>query len=84
MKSVEVISRLTFLVVGTFHFLFNWIIFEINYFNGVYVWKMNINSIGEAQVEALILAILIFPFLNGLYYFVKDFYNGYTHKNEYI
>lgn len=84
MKSVEVISRLTFLVVGTFHFLFNWLIFEINYFNGVYIWKMNINSIGEAQIEALILAVLIFPFLNGLFYFVKDFHNGLTYKNRYI
>ena len=73
MNSVEIVSRLTFLVVGTFHFLFNWFVFEINYFNGVYIWKMNINSIGEAQVEALILAVLIFPFLNGLFYFIKDF-----------
>ena len=84
MNSVELVSRITFLVVGTFHFLFNWLIFEINYFNGVYIWKININSIGEAQIEALILAVLIFPFLNGLFYFVKDFYNGLTYKNRYI
>lgn len=72
MNQVELISRLTFLVVGTFHFLFNWLIFEINYFNGVYIWKMNINSIGEAQVEAFILVVLLFPFLNGLFYFIND------------
>lgn len=81
MNSVELVSRITFLVVGTFHFLFNWLIFEINYFNGVYIWKMNINSIGEAQIEAWVLLVLICPFFNGLFYFVKDFYDGLTYKH---
>lgn len=77
MNFVELISRLTFLVVGTFHFLFNWVVFEMNYFNGVYVWKVNINSIGEVHAEAVILAVLIFPFLNGLFYFIRDFKHNY-------
>ena len=82
MNAVEIISRLTFLVVGTFHFIFNWLIFEINYFNGVYVWKMNINSVGEAHIEALILAVLIFPFINGLFYFIHDFKRGFQGDNN--
>lgn len=73
MNVIEFISRLIFLVTGAFHFLLNWSIFEINYFRGVYVWKMNINSIGEAQFEAILMLILIIPFLIGLFYFANDF-----------
>ena len=70
---LEVISRITFLVIGTFHFLFNWSIFEINYFRQTYVWKMNINSAGEAHIEAIMMTLLIFPFITGLLYFINDF-----------
>ena len=45
-----------------FHFAFNYVIFMLNYANGIYVWKVNTNSIGEANFEAAMMTIII-PFL---------------------
>lgn len=45
-----------------FHFAFNYVIFMLNHVNGVYVWKVNSNIIGEANLEAVIMTLII-PFL---------------------
>ncbi len=72
-SKLEIYSRLTFLIIGSFHFSFNWYIFELNYIRGTYRWIMNINAIGEADIEAIIMLILLFPFLLGAWYHIKDF-----------
>ena len=81
MNLIEIISRTSFLVLGTFHFFYNWVIFEINYVNGIYVWKVNINSIGEAQFEAWMMIVLMPFFIAGLFYFINDFKKVYLTKN---
>ena len=48
--------------MGIFHFLFNYIIFTYNYILGNNKWIMNNNSIGEAQIEIIIMTIMI-PFV---------------------
>ena len=45
-----------------FHFTFNYVIFMLNYMNGVYIWEVNSNGIGEANFEAVMMTLII-PFL---------------------
>lgn len=73
MKFIELISRITFIVISVFHFIFNLVIFEINYLQGNYRYIYNINAAGEADFEAVMMIVILFPFLIGLMYFLGDF-----------
>ena len=58
--------------MGTFHFLFNYSVFMINYLNQNYVWSFNCNGIGEAHFEAVFMTVTVPFVMYGLVTAVND------------
>ena len=71
---IKILSKVVFLVMGIFHFGFNYILFMWNWIQGNNLWIYNNNSIGEANIEALVMTILMPFFLYGMILYGRELY----------
>ena len=69
---IKIFSKAIFVIMGSFHFTFNYLIFMWNWIQGKNVWAYNNNSIGEANFEAISMTLLIPFFLYGMYLYVSE------------
>lgn len=69
---IKILSKMVFVVMGAFHFLFNYALFMFNYVQGNTRWIYDNNSIGEATLEAMLMTIFIPFFFIGLAIFIRD------------
>lgn len=60
--------------MGTFHFGFNYILFMWNWSQKNHRWIYNNNSIGEANIEAVMMTIMIPFFLYGALLYGRELY----------
>lgn len=73
---IQLLSKLVFLVMGIFHFVFNYILFMWNYLHGNTIWIYNNNSIGEANIEAVVMTICMPFFLYGMILYGRELYEA--------
>lgn len=73
---IKIFSKVVFLVMGIFHFVFNYILFIWNWIQGNNLWIYNNNSIGEANIEAVMMTILMPFFLYGMILYGRELYEA--------
>ena len=71
---IKILSKVVFLVMGIFHFVFNYILFMWNWIQGNNLWVYNNNSIGEANIEAVMMTICMPFFLYGMILCGRELY----------
>lgn len=68
---LKIFSKIVFLIMGLFHFSFNYLIFMWNWIQGKNIWMYNNNTIGEANLEAALMTLLMPFFIYGAYLYIK-------------
>lgn len=69
---LKIFSKCVFAIMGVFHFLFNYLVFMWNWIQGKNVWVYNNNTIGEANLEAISMTLLLPFFIYGAYLYTKE------------
>lgn len=72
---LKLFSKAVFLIMGLFHFSFNYFIFMWNWIQGKHIWMYNNNIIGEANFEAISMTFLLPFFIYGAHLYVKELKN---------
>ena len=67
--------------MGIFHFVFNYLLFMWNYIQGNTRWVYNNNSIGEANIEAVLMTLLMPFFLYGMILYGRELYEAINNRN---
>lgn len=67
--------------MGIFHFVFNYLLFMWNYVQGNTRWIYNNNSIGEANIEAVLMTLLMPFFLYGMILYGRELYEAINNRN---
>ena len=62
---IKIFSKVVFITMGAFHYMFNYALFMWNYMQGQTRWIYNNNSIGEATTEAIVMTLLMPFFVYG-------------------
>ena len=75
---IKIFSKLVFIAMGIFHFIFNYIVFMWNWVQGKTMWIYNNNTIGEANFEAISMTLLLPFFVYGAYLYIKEFKKSLT------
>lgn len=69
---LKIFSKSVFVVMGIFHFTFNYLIFMWNWVHGRNMWIYNNNIIGEANIEAISMTLLVPFFTHGMCLYVSE------------